>query len=119
MFQWCQSTTQQVYDRAEEIKNHIESLHLSNPSIPSSAACPSPNVVSTSTSTSTSTCLNVGDDVYMIDPTTCCTKKGTITSIVHTTTGNMPNIRWNGESKDTLIPFPFLKKDKCPAAAAL
>ncbi|QRW21871.1 hypothetical protein RhiXN_08774 [Rhizoctonia solani] len=31
----------------------------------------------------------------------------------------MPNIRWNGETKDTMIPFPSLKKDECPAAAAL
>ncbi|GAB1526963.1 hypothetical protein RhiTH_010137 [Rhizoctonia solani] len=30
----------------------------------------------------------------------------------------MPNVRWNGETKDTIIPFPSLKKDKRPAAAA-
>ncbi|GAB1527154.1 hypothetical protein RhiTH_010329 [Rhizoctonia solani] len=47
-----------------------------------------------------------------------CAKKGAITSIVRTTSGNMPNVRWNGESRDTMIPFPSLKKDKCPAAAA-
>ncbi|KAF8676362.1 hypothetical protein RHS04_06531 [Rhizoctonia solani] len=55
----------------------------------------------------------------MIDPTTCRAKKGAITSIVQTTSGNMPNVRWNGETKDTMIPFPSLKKDERPAAAAL
>ncbi|GAB1528279.1 hypothetical protein RhiTH_011471 [Rhizoctonia solani] len=118
MFQWRRATAQQVYDKAEEIANHIESTCLSNPlvstirapasAVPTSAPSPSP----------TCTCLNVGDNVYMIDPTTCCAKKGTITSIVCTTSGNMPNVRWNGETKDTMIPFPSLKKDERPAAAA-
>ncbi|KAF8753981.1 hypothetical protein RHS01_06511 [Rhizoctonia solani] len=54
----------------------------------------------------------------MIDPTTRRAKKGAITSIVRTTSGNMPNVRWNGESKDTMIPFPSLKKDERPATAA-
>ncbi|GAB1525968.1 hypothetical protein RhiTH_009134 [Rhizoctonia solani] len=31
----------------------------------------------------------------------------------------MPNVRWNGGTKDTMIPFPSLKKGECPAAAAL
>ncbi|KAF8751796.1 hypothetical protein RHS01_08358 [Rhizoctonia solani] len=30
----------------------------------------------------------------------------------------MPNVRWNGETKDTMVPFPSLKKDERPAAAA-
>ncbi|QRW15819.1 Zinc finger, CCHC-type [Rhizoctonia solani] len=118
MFQWRRATAQQVYDKAEEIANHIESTRLSNPlvsticapatAVPTSASSPSP----------TPTCLNVGDNVYMIDPTTHCAKKGAITSIVCTTSGNMPNVRWNGETKDTMIPFPSLKKDERPAAAA-
>ncbi|QRW15572.1 Retrotransposon gag protein [Rhizoctonia solani] len=118
MFQWRCATAQQVYDKAEEIANHIESTCLSNPSV--STACVTSTAVPTSTSnpTPTRTCLNVGDNVYMIDPTTCRAKKGAITSIVRTTLGNMPNVRWNGESKDTMIPFPSLKKDECPAAAA-
>ncbi|KAF8726120.1 hypothetical protein RHS02_08210, partial [Rhizoctonia solani] len=118
MFQWRQATAQQVDDKAEEIANHIESTRLSNPSV--STVCATSTVAPTSTSNPTSacTCLNVGDNVYMIDPTTCRAKKGAITSIVCTTSGNMPNVRWNGETKDTMIPFPSLKKDKRPAAAA-
>ncbi|KAF8748694.1 hypothetical protein RHS01_10655 [Rhizoctonia solani] len=118
MFQWRCATAQQVYNKAEEIANHIESTRLSNSSV--STACTTSTAVPTSTSnpTSTRTCLNVGDNVYMIDPTTRRAKKGAITSIVCTTSGNMPNVRWNGESKDTMIPFPSLKKDKRPAAAA-
>ncbi|GAB1528284.1 hypothetical protein RhiTH_011476 [Rhizoctonia solani] len=118
MFQWRRATAQQVYDKAEEIANHIESTRLSNPSV--STACITSTAVPTSTSNPTSTCtrLNVGDNVYMIDPTTCRAKKGAITSIVCTTSGNMPNVRWNGETKDTMIPFPSLKKDERPAAAA-
>ncbi|GAB1518711.1 hypothetical protein RhiTH_001775 [Rhizoctonia solani] len=120
MFQWCCASAQQVYDKAEEIANHIESTRLSNPSVSTSTTHAPSNVISHSTSTPTPnhTCLNVGDNVYMIDPTTCCAKKGAITSIVRTTSSNMPNVRWNGESKDTMIPFPSLKKDECPAAAA-
>ncbi|GAB1524309.1 hypothetical protein RhiTH_007462 [Rhizoctonia solani] len=118
MFQWCCTSAQQVYDKAEEIANHIESTHLSNPSVPSSTAHAPSNIISTSTSTPMRTCLNVGDNVYMIDPTTHCAKKGAIASIVCTTLGNMPNVRWNGETKDTMIPFPSLKKDERPAAAA-
>ncbi|KAF8703919.1 hypothetical protein RHS03_06157, partial [Rhizoctonia solani] len=116
MFQWCRATAQQVYDKAEEIANHIKSTRLSNPLAPT--ICTSPNTTPTPTPTSTHTCLNVGDNVYMIDPATCCAKKGAITSIVCAASGNIPNIRWNGESKDTMIPFPSLKKDKRPAAAA-
>ncbi|GAB1527283.1 hypothetical protein RhiTH_010458 [Rhizoctonia solani] len=71
MFQWRCATAQQVYDKAEEIANHIESTCLSNPSV--STACVTSTAVPTSTSnpTPTHTCLNVGDNVYMIDPTTC------------------------------------------------
>ncbi|KAF8749256.1 Retrotransposon gag protein [Rhizoctonia solani] len=118
MFQWRCATAQQVYDKAEEIANHIKSTRLSNPSV--STACTTSTVVPTSTSNPTPTCtrLNVGDNVYMINPTTRRAKKGAITSIVCTTLGNMPNVRWNGETKDTMIPFPSLKKDKRPAAAA-
>ncbi|KAF8709632.1 Retrotransposon gag protein, partial [Rhizoctonia solani] len=120
MFQWRCATAQQVYDKAEEIANHIESTCLSNPL--ASTACTTSSAVPTSTSTSNPTpartCLNVGDNVYMINPTTHRAKKGAITSIVQTTSGNMPNVRWNGETKDTMIPFPSLKKDERPAAAA-
>ncbi|QRW20009.1 hypothetical protein RhiXN_08984 [Rhizoctonia solani] len=115
MFQWHHTTAQQVYDKAEEIENHIESSCLSNPSAPATTL----QIPTTPTPTSnpTCTCLIVGDNIYMIDPTTCCARKGTITSIVCTTTSNMPNVRWNGEFKDTLSPFPSLKKDKCPTVA--
>ncbi|GAB1526386.1 hypothetical protein RhiTH_009553 [Rhizoctonia solani] len=117
MFQWRCATAQQVYDKAEEIANHIESTRLSNPS--ASTICATPTVsTSNPNSPPTRTCLNVGDNVYMIDPTTCRAKKGAITSIVCTTSGNMPNVRWNGETKDTMVPFPSLKKDERPAAAA-
>ncbi|KAF8749945.1 hypothetical protein RHS01_09712 [Rhizoctonia solani] len=118
MFQWRCATAQQVYNKAEEIANHIESTRLSNPSV--STVCTTSTAVPTSISNPTpaQTCLNVGDNVYMIDPTTRRAKKGAITSIVRTTSGNMPNVRWNGETKDTMIPFPSLKKDKRPAAAA-
>ncbi|KAF8757113.1 hypothetical protein RHS01_03965 [Rhizoctonia solani] len=120
MFQWRRATAQQVYDKAEEIANHIESTRLSNPSTStpttrvSSSTAPNSNPISNSTQTR----LNVGDNVYMIDPTTRRAKKGAITSIVRTTSGNMPNVRWNGETKDTMIPFPSLKKDERPAAVA-
>ncbi|KAF8756852.1 hypothetical protein RHS01_03811 [Rhizoctonia solani] len=118
MFQWRRATAQQVYDKAEEIANHIESTRLSNPSVSTVRTTSTAVPTSTSNPTSTCTCLNVGDNVYMIDPTTRCAKKGAITSIVRTTSGNMPNVRWNGESKDTMIPFPSLKKDERPAATA-
>ncbi|GAB1526292.1 hypothetical protein RhiTH_009459 [Rhizoctonia solani] len=120
MFQWRRATAQQVYDKAEEIANHIESTRLSHPSVPSSTTRVPSNSTPQSTpiSSPTRTRLNVGDNVYMIDPTTRRAKKGAITSIVRTTSGNMLNVRWNGESKDTMIPFPSLKKDERPAAAA-
>ncbi|GAB1527326.1 hypothetical protein RhiTH_010501 [Rhizoctonia solani] len=118
MFQWRRATAQQVYDKAEEIANHIESTRLSNPSAPTTRPISTAVPTSTSSPTPTRTRLNVGDNVYMIDPTTWRAKKGAITSIVRTTSGNMPNVRWNGETKDTMIPFPSLKKDERPAAAA-
>ncbi|QRW17433.1 Retrotransposon gag protein [Rhizoctonia solani] len=119
MFQWRCATAQQVYDKAEEIANHIKSTCLSNPLVSTIRAPASAAPISASSPTPTPTRLNVGDNVYMIDPTTCCAKKGAITSIVCTTSGNMPNVRWNRETKDTMIPFPSLKKDERPAAAAL
>ncbi|KAF8751864.1 Retrotransposon gag protein [Rhizoctonia solani] len=118
MFQWRRATAQQVYDKAEEIANHIESTRLSNPSAPTTRSISTAVPTSTPSPTPTRTRLNVGDNVYMIDPTTRRAKKGAITSIVRTTSGNMPNVRWNGETKDTMIPFPSLKKDERPAAAA-
>ncbi|QRW17538.1 Retrotransposon gag protein [Rhizoctonia solani] len=118
MFQWRRATAQQVYDKAEEIANHIESTRLSHPSVSTVRAPANAAPTTTSIPPSNRTCLNVGDNVYMIDPTTRRAKKGAITSIVCTTSGNMPNVRWNGESKDTMIPFPSLKKDERPAAAA-
>ncbi|GAB1517067.1 hypothetical protein RhiTH_000110 [Rhizoctonia solani] len=92
MFQWRRATAQQVYDKAEEIANHIESTCLSNPLVSTICAPASAVPTSASSPTPTRTCLNVGDNVYMIDPTTCCAKKGAITSIVCTTSGNMPVI---------------------------
>ncbi|GAB1518667.1 hypothetical protein RhiTH_001731 [Rhizoctonia solani] len=69
MFQWRRATAQQVYDKAEEIANHIESTCLSNPS--ASTICATPTVsISNPNSPPTCTRLNVGDNVYMIDPTT-------------------------------------------------
>ncbi|GAB1522868.1 hypothetical protein RhiTH_005993 [Rhizoctonia solani] len=118
MFQWRRATAQQVYDKAEEIANHIESTCLSNPSVATTRITSTAVPTSTSNPTPTRTRLNVGDNVYMIDPTTRRAKKGAITSIVRTISGNMPNVRWNGETKDTMIPFPSLKKDERPAAAA-
>ncbi|KAF8756451.1 hypothetical protein RHS01_04608 [Rhizoctonia solani] len=118
MFQWRRATAQQVYDKAEEIANHIESTRLSHPSVSTVRAPANAAPTTTSIPPSTRTRLNVGDNVYMIDPTTRRAKKGAITSIVCTTSGNMPNVRWNGETKDTMIPFPSLKKDERPAAAA-
>ncbi|KAF8748610.1 Retrotransposon gag protein [Rhizoctonia solani] len=87
MFQWRRATAQQVYDKAEEIANHIESTRLSHPSASSLTTRAPSNVISqaTPTSTSTRTRLNVGDNVYMIDPTTRRAKKGAITSIIRTT----------------------------------
>ncbi|KAF8751600.1 hypothetical protein RHS01_08305 [Rhizoctonia solani] len=83
MFQWRRATAQQVYDKAEEIANHIESTRLSNPSVST--------VRTTSTTVPTSTS----------NPTPARTRL---------------NVEW--QSKDTMIPFPSLKKDKRPAAAA-
>ncbi|KAF8756119.1 Retrotransposon gag protein [Rhizoctonia solani] len=117
MFQWCCATAQQVYDKAEEIANHIKSTCLSNPSV--STACVNSTAVPTSTSspTPTCTCLNVGDNVYMIDPTTCCAKKGAITSIICTTSGNMQMLG-GMENQGYYDSLPSLKKDERPAAAA-
>ncbi|QRW15581.1 Retrotransposon gag protein [Rhizoctonia solani] len=106
MFQWRCATAQQVYDKAEEIANHIESTRLSNPLVPTIRAPSSAAPTSSPNLTPTCTRLNVGDNVYMIDPTTRRAKKGAITSIVE----------WG--NKDTMIPFPSLKKDEHPAAAA-
>ncbi|QRW23396.1 Retrotransposon gag protein [Rhizoctonia solani] len=77
MFQWRRATAQQVYDKAEEIANHIESTCLSNPSVSTTRTTSSTVPTSTSTSNPTPACtrLNVGDNVYMIDPTTCRAKK--------------------------------------------
>ncbi|QRW24327.1 Retrotransposon gag protein [Rhizoctonia solani] len=81
MFQWRRATAQQVYDKAEEIANHIESTRLSHPSVSTVRAPANAAPTTTSTPPSTRTRLNVGDNVYMIDPTTRRAKKGAITSI--------------------------------------
>ncbi|QRW17503.1 hypothetical protein RhiXN_02425 [Rhizoctonia solani] len=106
MFQWRCATAQQVYDKAEEIANHIESTRLSNPSASTPTTCVSSSTAPNSNPTPTCTRLNVGDNVYMIDPTTRCAKKGAITSIVE----------WRIQRHYDSI--PFLEKDKRPAAAA-
>ncbi|KAF8752551.1 Retrotransposon gag protein [Rhizoctonia solani] len=53
MFQWRCATAQQVYNKAEEIANHIESTRLSNPS--ASTICATPTAVPTSNSNPTPT----------------------------------------------------------------
>ncbi|KAF8753926.1 hypothetical protein RHS01_06731 [Rhizoctonia solani] len=77
MFQWRRATAQQVYDKAEEIANHIESTRLSHPSVPSSTTRVPSNSTSQSTpiSSPTRTRLNVGDNVYMIDPPLAAPRK--------------------------------------------
>ncbi|QRW24359.1 Retrotransposable element Tf2 protein [Rhizoctonia solani] len=60
----------QVYDKAEEIANHIESTRLSHPSVSTVRAPANAAPTTTSIPPSNRTRLNVGDNVYMIDPTT-------------------------------------------------
>ncbi|KAF8706290.1 Retrotransposon gag protein, partial [Rhizoctonia solani] len=55
MFQWCHTTAQQVYDKAEEIANHIESTHLSNPSASTPTTCIPSSTASNSNPISNST----------------------------------------------------------------
>ncbi|GAB1527757.1 hypothetical protein RhiTH_010945 [Rhizoctonia solani] len=66
MFQWRRATAQQVYDKAEEIANHIESTRLSNPSVPtarlSSNAAP--------TTISNPTPVSKWEIMIYVDPTT-------------------------------------------------
>ncbi|CCO32303.1 hypothetical protein BN14_06359 [Rhizoctonia solani AG-1 IB] len=124
MFNWQNSTAQQVYDKAEEIDNHLEAyksttpLHSMSHSPATSSSTARANS-SNSTSNSNSslaprTRLSIGDPVYMIDPTTRHAKKGVIESIGCGPQGNMPNVKWSGESKAVQIPFPSLKKDEKP-----
>ncbi|KAF8751133.1 Retrotransposon gag protein [Rhizoctonia solani] len=60
MFQWRRATAQQVYDKAEEIANHIESTCLSNPLVSTARITSTAVPASTSNPTPTRTCLNVG-----------------------------------------------------------
>ncbi|CEL56818.1 hypothetical protein RSOLAG1IB_12008 [Rhizoctonia solani AG-1 IB] len=122
MFNWRNSSAQQVYDKAEEIDNHLEaykSMAPSHSTSHSSSTSSSTARASTSTPSSSSTsgpctCLSIGDPVYMIDPTTCRAKKGVIESIGCSPQGNMPNVKWSGESKAvvTVLSFQLLKVEK-------
>jgi hypothetical protein len=122
MFNWRNSSAQQVYDKAEEIDNHLEAYKSTTPAHStshSSSTSSSTARASTSPSNSNSTSgprtrLSIGDPVYMIDPTTRRAKKGVIESIGRGPQGNMPNVKWSGENKAVQIPFPSLKKDEKP-----
>ncbi|CCO36909.1 hypothetical protein BN14_11056 [Rhizoctonia solani AG-1 IB] len=122
MFNWRNSSAQQVYDKAEEIDNHLEAYKSTTPSHSTShSSSTSGSTARANTSTTSSnpsstprTRLSIGDPVYMIDPTTRRAKKGVIKSIGQGPQGNMPNVKWSGESKAVQIPFPSLKKDEKP-----
>jgi hypothetical protein len=89
MFNWQNSTAQQVYDKAKEIDNHLEAyksttpLHSPTHSSSTSSSTARANTSTTSSNSSPSPCtrLSIGDPVYMIDPTTRRAKKGVIESI--------------------------------------
>ncbi|CCO33783.1 hypothetical protein BN14_07869 [Rhizoctonia solani AG-1 IB] len=80
MFNWRNSMAQQVYNKAEEIDNHLEAYKSTTPSHStshSSSTSSSTARANSSNSTSNSnssvaprTCLSIGNPVYMIDPTT-------------------------------------------------
>ncbi|CCO36182.1 hypothetical protein BN14_10310 [Rhizoctonia solani AG-1 IB] len=122
MFNWRNSLAQQVYDKAEEIDNHLEACKSTTPShstthsssTSSSTAGANSSISSSNSTSAPCTRLSIGDPVYMIDPTTCRAKKGVIESIGRGPQGNMPNVKWSGENKAVQIPFPSLKKDKKP-----
>ncbi|KAF8756060.1 hypothetical protein RHS01_04904 [Rhizoctonia solani] len=97
MFQWHCATAQQVYDKAEEIANHIESTRLSNPSV--SAARTSSNTVSTLLPTPLLLVLALLLQLFALPLATC------------QMSGGMENQGHND-------PIPSLKKDERPAAAA-
>ncbi|CEL62896.1 hypothetical protein RSOLAG1IB_12595 [Rhizoctonia solani AG-1 IB] len=113
---------QQVYDKAEEIDNHLEAYKSTTPahstshssSTSSSTARASSSNSNSNSSLTPRTRLSIGDPVYMIDPTTRRAKKGVIESIGRGPQGNMPNVKWSGENKAVQIPFPSLKKDEKP-----
>ncbi|CCO34135.1 hypothetical protein BN14_08227 [Rhizoctonia solani AG-1 IB] len=122
MFNWQNSTAQQVYDKAKEIDNHLEAYKSTTPlhsttHSPSTSSSTAHTNSSNSSSNSTSapcTHLSIGNPVYMIDPTTCHAKKGVIESIGRGPQANMPNVKWSRENKAVQIPFPSLKKDEKP-----
>ncbi|CEL56026.1 hypothetical protein RSOLAG1IB_02040 [Rhizoctonia solani AG-1 IB] len=122
MFNWRNSSAQQVYDKAEEIDNHLEAYKSTTPlhstshssSTSSSTARANTSTTSSNPSSTPQTRLSIGDPVYMIDPTTRRAKKGVIESIGRGPQGNMPNVKWSSESKAVQIPFPSLKKDEKP-----
>ncbi|CEL61126.1 hypothetical protein RSOLAG1IB_09777 [Rhizoctonia solani AG-1 IB] len=122
MFNWRNSLAQQVYDKAEEINNHLEAYKSTTPahstshshSTSSSTARANTSTTGYNPLSTPQTRLSIGNPVYMIDPTTRRAKKGVIESIGRSPQGNMPNVKWSGESKAVQIPFPSLKKDEKP-----
>ncbi|CCO30455.1 hypothetical protein BN14_04484 [Rhizoctonia solani AG-1 IB] len=122
MINWRNSSAQQVYDKAEEIDNHLEAYKSTTPTHSTShSSSTSSSTARTNLSNSNSnssltprTRLSIGNPVYMINPTTRRAKKGVIESIGCGPQGNMPNVKWSGESKAVQIPFPSLKKDEKP-----
>ncbi|CCO36655.1 hypothetical protein BN14_10797 [Rhizoctonia solani AG-1 IB] len=124
MFNWQNATAQQVYDKAEEINNHLEAYksttpahstsHSSSTSSSTARASLSNSNSNSNSSLTPRTRLSIGDPVYMIDPTTRRAKKGVIESIGRGPQGNMPNVKWSGGNKAVQIPFPSLKKDEKP-----
>ncbi|CCO34281.1 hypothetical protein RSOLAG1IB_12450 [Rhizoctonia solani AG-1 IB] len=80
MFNWCNSSAQQVYDKAEEINNHLEAYksttplhstsHSSSTSSSTARANSSNSTPNFNSSLAPCTRLSIGNPVYMIDPTT-------------------------------------------------
>jgi hypothetical protein len=101
MFNWRNSLAQQIYNKAEEIDNHLEAYKSTTPShstthsssTSSSTACANSSISSSNSTSAPRTRLSIGDPVYMIDPTTRRAKKGVIESIGQGPQGNMPNVK--------------------------
>ncbi|QRW18203.1 Zinc finger, CCHC-type [Rhizoctonia solani] len=92
MFQWRRATAQQVYDKAEEIANHIESTRYLILLSLQSAPLPMP------------------PHYHFHSPFHPHSSQCAITSIVRNYLWQYAKCCWNGESKDTMIPFPSLKR---------
>ncbi|CCO35396.1 hypothetical protein BN14_09514 [Rhizoctonia solani AG-1 IB] len=112
MFNWCNSSAQQVYDKAEEIDNHLEAYKSTTPShstshsssTASSTARTSNSTPSSSSASGPRTRLSIGDPVYMIDPTTRRAKKGVIESIGRGPQAICPML--NGAGRTRQFKFP-------------